>query len=263
MNWETIRNEFETTDINIKSLAEKHGIKESTLRSRKSRGKWQRNDATQRKTVASKSKIVATKKHSQNQHSQQNRSGNPNPSYKFPKHNSFASIHDLYSKYLHPEQVEIASILSESSLEDKLWIQIELQFSSIIRMQKVMWVEDADDHLKVESGYSSGETGSGQTFKVAFAYERYEAYIRAQSRAMAEYRNLIKHFLELSEVDDERRLKLAQMQLNINKTKVEIDKLKAETKTENKNVTQTIIYTGEDEMRRVLAEKEARKKHDN
>src|SRR5690625_3575894 len=57
-NWEQIRKEWETSDITFKALAEKHGVKDSTIRSRKSREKWQRNatskNATQRKNVATK-----------------------------------------------------------------------------------------------------------------------------------------------------------------------------------------------------------------
>ncbi|RKD75216.1 terminase small subunit [Sinobaca qinghaiensis] len=51
MNWETIRNEYETTSITLKALSEKHAIKLGTLKSRKSREEWNR-DATQTKKVA-------------------------------------------------------------------------------------------------------------------------------------------------------------------------------------------------------------------
>jgi len=66
MDWESIRAEFELSDISLKDLAEKHGIKPATLRSRKNREKWQKrgspNDATQRKKNATQRKNVATKK---------------------------------------------------------------------------------------------------------------------------------------------------------------------------------------------------------
>ncbi len=59
-NWEQIRQEWETTKITFKALAEKHSVKDSTIRSRKNREKWQRNkqnNATQRnKNVATKTK---------------------------------------------------------------------------------------------------------------------------------------------------------------------------------------------------------------
>lgn len=62
MDWESIRAEFEMTDISLKDLAEKHGIKPATLRSRKNREKWQKrgspDDATQRKNVATRKKVA-------------------------------------------------------------------------------------------------------------------------------------------------------------------------------------------------------------
>jgi len=58
MNWDIIRKEFETTDITLTALADKHDIKLGTLKSRKSREK----DATKLKKVATKLKKVATKK---------------------------------------------------------------------------------------------------------------------------------------------------------------------------------------------------------
>lgn len=62
MNWETIRNEYETTYITLKALSEKHDIKLGTLKSRKSREGWNR-DATQTKKVATnKSPPVAKPK---------------------------------------------------------------------------------------------------------------------------------------------------------------------------------------------------------
>ncbi|MDP5275102.1 hypothetical protein [Chengkuizengella axinellae] len=48
MNWEEIRKEYETTDITLKGLAEKHELKLGTLKSRKSREKWKK-DATLKK----------------------------------------------------------------------------------------------------------------------------------------------------------------------------------------------------------------------
>ena len=69
-NWDKIREEFEASDITMKDLADKHGVKASTLRSRKNREGWSRDEpkkATQqtKKNVATqrnKKKSVATQK---------------------------------------------------------------------------------------------------------------------------------------------------------------------------------------------------------
>lgn len=62
-NWEAIREEYENTEITMKDLAVKHGVKPGTLRSRKNRENWDR--ATQQKRVATQrntKKSVATEK---------------------------------------------------------------------------------------------------------------------------------------------------------------------------------------------------------
>lgn len=57
-NWEAIQREWETSKITLADLAEKHGVKLGTLKSRKSREKWSRDS----KKVATSSGKVATKK---------------------------------------------------------------------------------------------------------------------------------------------------------------------------------------------------------
>lgn len=64
MNWDAIRKEFEESDITMKTLAEKHGVPPATLRSRKSREKWEKRNATKNVATrnATKRKNVATQK---------------------------------------------------------------------------------------------------------------------------------------------------------------------------------------------------------
>lgn len=59
-NWEKIREEWENSKITFKALAEKHGVKEGTLKSRRSREKWSK-DATNKKD-ATKGKRMQPKK---------------------------------------------------------------------------------------------------------------------------------------------------------------------------------------------------------
>ena len=209
--------------MKYKEIAEKYDVSINTVKSWKTRHKWSK-DAVE-KGVHTKQKSVHTKKEIESTKAKGNRSGNPNPTSKFPKRNSLQTKHGLFSKFLHEEQIEIIKVMEGLNLADQIWLQIELKFSAIIRMQKIMWVEDSEDHLKELSGESSNEFGGSQTYKISFAYERFESYIKAQTRAMAEYRNLVKQFCEMAHDEDERRLKLEHMQLNIDKTKVEISKL--------------------------------------
>lgn len=244
-DWNEIRNEWETTKITFKALAEKHGVKEGTLKSRRSREGWSRDatkkDATIQKDATIKNGKDATgssgdSKGDKNKSTsngkrkkQSNRSGNPNPKNQFTKRNQAARKHGLFANFIQPEQQEIIDSMQDLTIADQIWMQIEIKFSAIIRMQKIMWVAFEDDHLKEESGYSSGAEGDSVSYKVVYAHERYESYIRTQARAMAEYRNLVKQYIELTDEFDERRLKLEGMQMNIDKSKAELDYLKGDT----------------------------------
>src|SRR5699024_546878 len=117
------------------------------------------------------------------------RSGNPNPKNQFTKRNTAARKHGLYAKYFTETQQEIMNDFEDFTIADHLWMQIEIKFSAIIQLQKVMWVENSYDTLSEVSMESEGMEGSSTGYKVAYAYEQFEAYIKAQSRAMAEYRN--------------------------------------------------------------------------
>ncbi|WP_273125825.1 terminase small subunit [Bacillus weihaiensis] len=65
MNWDAIREEFETSDITLKALAEKHEIKLGTLKSRKSREGWERVATAPSKVVATAKKDATPKKKEQ------------------------------------------------------------------------------------------------------------------------------------------------------------------------------------------------------
>lgn len=61
-DWIKIQEEYETTSITLKALAEKHGVKPGTLRSRKNREEWQRNVDEEVATQRNKIRNVATQK---------------------------------------------------------------------------------------------------------------------------------------------------------------------------------------------------------
>lgn len=218
VNWEEVRATWETSSISFKDLAEKYDVKDATIRSRKNREKWQRNNATQR---ATKNKSVATEKKTK----QRKRSGNPNPKNTFAERNSKALKHGLFSRYMPQETLDIMGMIAGSDPIDLLWMQIELQFAAIIRAQEIMFVNDRNDTVKVTTKERSDDFGSEESFEYQFAWERHALFMNAQSKAMGELRGLIKQFDEMAHIDDERRLKLQMMQGSIDKTKAEIEKL--------------------------------------
>jgi phage terminase small subunit len=61
MDWELIRQEYETSNLTLKDLADKYGIKLGTLKSRKSRERWSRA-GTSKKDATKKKKDATSKK---------------------------------------------------------------------------------------------------------------------------------------------------------------------------------------------------------
>ena len=254
-NWEGIKKEFETTDISLKALADKHGVKLGTLKSRRSREKWER-DATVARKDASKGKGVATrgKKDSTSKPKKQNR-GNPNPVSKFPKRNQYARKHGLFSKYLPKETRKLAERINDVQPEDILWQQITLQYASILRAQEIMFVENAEDHtqflkkeMKVES-YVDENNVSVDKWVIEYdnigAWEKHSSFMSSMTRAIGELRNLIKQYVAIADEADERRLKLEIMQQSIDRNRHEIKAL--EDGNEDKPLQIEIVRVGDDD----------------
>lgn len=227
MNWEKIRNEYESTNMTLKTLAEKYGVKDSTLRSRKNREKWQRNDATQhKKNVATLKKNVATPKKDATLNKQpRKRRGNPNPQNQFSERNQAAKKHGLFSRYMPKETLEIMEMIDGATSADLIWTQIQIQYAAVIRAQEIMFVDSKDEMIKELKKRKDNEFGEEIEYEFQFAWDRQATFLNAQSKALSELRSSIKQFDELAHSEDERRLKLDQMRLNIEKTKAEVDKI--------------------------------------
>ena len=216
-------------DITNRKIAEMLNVDEKKVAVWKQRDKWNvvqqtdKNVVQQKDNIADESTEIINDAPPKKDGRVKKRSGNPNPPNQFTKRNRAAMIHGLRSKFFFPEQIEIMEALQEFDIVDQIWLQIEISFSAIVRAQKIMWVEDPFDHLKEVSGEMNGDSISKIDYKIIYAHERFESYIKAQSRAMAEHRSLVKQFLDLTTEDDERRLKLEQMQLNIERTNKEIE----------------------------------------
>jgi uncharacterized protein YjcR len=252
VNWDDIRKEYESTDITLKALAEKYDIKIGTLKSRKSRDSWNREPtekvATPLKKVATKNEKVATQ---DNPERQRNRSGNPNPPNQFTKRNTASVKHGFFSKYLPQESLDIMEEIQERSPVDMVWDQIMIQYTAIIRAQKIMFVEDQYDttkEIKKEKSASSDTMSSEETeWEIQFAWDKHATFLNAQSRAMSELRGLIKQFEEMAHIDDERRLRLEGMRLGIEKTKAEVENLSKDTKDKTIRVVVTRKKVTDDE----------------
>lgn len=65
-----------------------------------------------------------------------------------PARNQNAKTHGFYSKHMPEEAFEIIQDIQEFSPVDLLWEQIQIQFTAIVRAQKIMFVENKDEMIK-------------------------------------------------------------------------------------------------------------------
>lgn len=275
MNWEEIRTEYETTEISLADLAEKHGIKYPTIKSRKQRQGWSKDasspqpDASTQKDASSVKKRAGPPKGSRNaaghgapkgnQNAKGNRGG-PGGPFK----NDHAVTHGFFRKYLPERTLEIMEQIADRSPIDMLWDQIMIQYTAILSAQEIMFVRDKDEMIKElkkrkfeihdvgEDKVQLEEKVTEEEYEFQFSWDRHATFLTAQSRAMSELRSLIKQFIDLANDDDERKLKLEQMQLNIEKTKADVEKATAEAEklkkgTAGKEPLHIIVDYGDDE----------------
>ncbi|PAD67017.1 hypothetical protein CHH83_20840 [Bacillus sp. 7586-K] len=212
--------------MKYKDIAEKYEVSLNTVKSWKKRYGWNRDRG------APKEKSVHTKKRGAPK-GNINAKGNEGGA---PKGNQNAVTHGFFSKFLPPETLEIMESMQERTAADLIWDQIQIQYAAIIRAQQIMFVTGKDEMIKelkkakYEYYEKPKDQGGGyeqqvteEEFEFQFAWDRHATFLNAQSRAMGELRSLIKQFNDLAHEEDERRLKLEQMQLIFEKTKAETD----------------------------------------
>lgn len=141
--------------------------------------------------------------------------------------NTNAVKHGLFSKYLPEETLELVGSIENMSPIDILWENICLKYAAIIRSQKLMYVEDANDCTKRIT-----LEGEATAYQYTEAYEKQASFLIAQSRAMGTLMNLIKQYEELCRSD----FATEEQKLRIEKLKTEISKVK-----EDEPIKATII----------------------
>ncbi|SFM28894.1 Uncharacterized protein YjcR [Gracilibacillus orientalis] len=146
-----------------------------------------------------------------------------------PKGNANAVTHGLFAKHLPQETLDIVNDMDSINPLDILWMNIKMQFASILRAQKIMHVESKDEmikELKKEKTTSNENMDIEEIeYEFQFAWDRQATFMNSLSRSMSELRSMLKQFYELANADDMRLLELEKMKLSIDKTKAEIDKL--------------------------------------
>lgn len=214
--------------MKYKDIAEKYGVTINTVKSWKQRYKWNR------KGVHTKNEKGAHKRGAPkgNKNAISNNGG-------APEGNKNAETHGFFSKFLPEETLEIMQEIREKDPLDILWENITIQYTAIIRAQRIMYVTGKDEmikELKKEKEYSTETGGGSETeWEFQFAWDRQATFLQAQSRAMAELRNMIKQYDEFVKSG----LGTEEQKLRIEKLKAEIDK--AKEGKEDTNIRVTIV----------------------
>lgn len=204
----------------LKDIAEELGVTANTIRKWKANDKWDEEFKGSAPIEKRSAPIRGAPK------GNKNAIGNSGGA---PARNQNAKTHGFYSKHMPAEAFEIMQDIQGFSPVDLLWEQIQIQFTAIVRAQKIMFVESKDEMIKElkkkKSVVSDSADIEEEEYEFQFAWDRHATFLNAQSRAMSELRGLIKQFDNIAHETDERRLKLEQMRLNIDKTKAEMERL--------------------------------------
>lgn len=186
--------------LKLVEIAKTLEVSEGTVRSWKSRYKW--DNATLQK----EKRNVAKKKGAQ--------PGNKNSSGG-PVGNKKAEKYGFFSKYLPEETKEIFDAVAQADPLDLLWHQIQIAYAAIVRAQKIAYVKDQQDKT-VEKVEEKDGNVIGERWEVQQAWDKQNNFLKAQARAQAELRNMIKQYDEMLHknwelASEEQKSRIAQM----------------------------------------------------
>ncbi len=209
-------------NIKNREIANILGVPEKTIGAWKSKDKW--NEKLN--GVLQKNERSTPKKRG-GQPGNKNAVGNNGGA---PKRNTNAVKHGLFAKYLPEETLEIVEQLDDISPLDILWMNIKMQFASIMRAQQIMFVESKDDLTKVLKREKYTENTEEREYELQFAWDKQANFLNSQSRAMAELRSMLKQFVEMANADDDRIREVKRIEAIIEKTKKETEFIVERTK---------------------------------
>jgi phage terminase small subunit len=205
-------------NIKNRDIAEMLGEKEKTISNWKSRDQWN--------VVLQKGECSTSNKKSSNGGAPQgNKNAERNIGGAAPRRNKNAVSHGLFRKYLPDDEEtrEIYDAVDQMNPLDMLWEKIRIAFTNLIRSQKLMFVQDQDDIIKVlkkEKSIDNEKFSSEEReWEFQFPWDRQASLLQSQARAMSTLSSMIRQYEEmcrLGQADEEQQMRL--------------DKLKAEVK---------------------------------
>lgn len=209
--------------MKYKDIAEKHDVSVNTVKSWKTRYKWDR------KGVHTNNEKLRTQKKTGapiNNKNAVGNSGNKNPKWGNknavghgpPKGNDNAVTHGFFRKHFPEDVADLAAEIMEKNPIDMLWENITIQYTAIIRAQRLMFVKDQED----TSREIKKETDMGTEYEIQFAWDKHATFLNAQSRAMSTLVGLIEKYDKLANTE-EQKLRIEKLKKEIASIKVDSD----------------------------------------
>ena len=212
-NYELAENDY-MNGMKYKDIAAKYNVTINTVKSWKQRYDWSKD---KKKSVHTKDKKVCTQKKVGAPLGNKNAVGNDGGA---PAENKNAEKHGFFAKWLPEETFEIFQEIQQKDPLDILWDNIMLQYTAIVRAQKIMFVKDQQDKTVEKIEEKDGNV-CGERWEVHQAWDKHATFIKAQSRAMGELRSMIKQYEELCKSN----LTTEEQRQRINLIKTQISKL--------------------------------------
>ncbi|MBO0438957.1 phage terminase small subunit [Candidatus Enterococcus ikei] len=207
----------------LKDIAEELGCSDSQIRKWKSQDNWE----SEIKSNAPNDNSNVTNEKERYQSAKGNNNAKGNKGGSAPPNNKNAVSHGLFAKWLPDDTKELIQEIYTSEPADIIWNNIMIQYTAIIRSQRIMFVQDELDttsnvtEVVVEPTLVDTQTNMpvkrSEKREYQYAWDKQANFLSAQSRAMGTLSNLIKQFISLADERDERRLKLETMQAQLDK----------------------------------------------
>lgn len=201
------------------------GVPVNTIRSWKKRdGDWKRKSADYKKQGAPKG----------------NKNARGGAGGGAPTGNTNSERHAFYAKYLPPDMLEILEDVQKKSKLDIMEEQIDIQFTAILRGQKLMHVAYGEIVKEIIS-----ESETGTSYDIQYYWDRYDRYLTAQARAMGALNNTIRQYEEMLKHMEEQEELSAERRARIEKIKAETARIKDENENGKKSATINVVMQGE------------------
>jgi len=117
--------------------------------------------------------------------------------------------------------------IEEQSPIDILWDNIVIQYTAIVRAQRIMFVRGQEDQTKVLKKSSD----TMDEWEYQHAWDKQASFLQAQSRAMATLQSMITRYEELCRGD----LASEEQRLRVEKLKAEVKTLEGKSGGDNVN----------------------------